>query len=907
MSQHDIRLWFYPGANPDGDPALWGLRTDISAYLRRPGQDGGQPIQYSGGKGDEAPGVDAGQMSLTLDNRDGRFSTDKIDGPHYGSLDMGNPIAMGVASFVDAFTRSSSSTWGSLDASLGKTWTHSGTATDWTTDGSKASVVIPAANTAQVGTAGNGGGQDVDIVSTVIPVAVATGARFIGGLRARITDSNNYLAATVSFDLAGALRMTLSSVVAGVATTLASVNPIPSATYTAGERWRLRLQVDGQAIRAKTWKEADPEPATWTLTGTDSSVVGVDVGVYVARVTGNTNSGATAIVQFDDFEVVVNEFTGTVVAWPVDWDITGGNSWASIRAAGIISRLKQGTYPTLSALRRQLSGEANVCNYLPLEDGASAKRFASVVPGQPPATYVGVTPAADTTLAGGGPAPTLDSAIGSISGQTTLSNAGDGFSFMVLFKLGSVSATKTRVIRLRTSRGPVPIWDFSISDTTTWVEGLDTDGTVLTSATNAHAQDWTQWHAWQLETDKASTPGFTDWSAIYHAVGEATYFAQTNSILGGTNSLIRSFVLTGPQGTSFAHAWMGRNTLPFVTDSFSLVSSGYVGETAAARFARNCQEAGIPYIVRPGNSETMGAQREAGTLAVLESCVRTDYGVMAERGSGLEFIPREARWNAAVSMAISVASGHVAEAPRPTRDDQRLRNKWTISNVGGGSGTYADEADALKHGTWEDSDQINAELDSVLENHAAFRTHLGISSRMRWPDISLNFTRNPSLLPSWRKRGYGWRLSVTTGKIQVTGNEPDLIVEGFTATLEPDMWKVTLNCSPASAWVAAVADDTGILGRADNEYCQTTALISSTTLSIPITTTSGVRWDNTAGLWTGGVDFNVGGERVTVTSITNGVDPAQTLNATVRGVNGYASTHPSGSTVTLWNPPIVAL
>jgi hypothetical protein len=55
------------------------------------------------------------------------------------------------------------------------------------------------------------------------------------------------------------------------------------------------------------------------------------------------------------------------------------------------------------------------------------------------------------------------------------------------------------------------------------------------------------------------------------------------------------------------------------------------------------------------------------------------------------------------------------------------------------------------------------------------------------------------------------------------------------------------------------------------------------------------------------VDFNVGGERVTVTSITNGADPAQTLNATVRGVDGYATSHPSGTEVTLWHRPIVAL
>jgi phospholipase/lecithinase/hemolysin len=105
-----------------------------------------------------------------------------------------------------------------------------------------------------------------------------------------------------------------------------------------------------------------------------------------------------------------------------------------------------------------------------------------------------------------------------------------------------------------------------------------------------------------------------------------------------------------------------------------------------------------------------------------------------------------------------------------------------------------------------------------------------------------------------------------------------------------------------------LADDTGIYGRVDSDACTTTGSITSTTVAIPITTTSGqLKWDNTAGLWTGGVDFNVGGERITVTSITNGAGQTQTLNATVRGVNGYASSHASGVSVSLWDPAVVGL
>jgi hypothetical protein len=288
--------------------------------------------------------------------------------------------------------------------------------------------------------------------------------------------------------------------------------------------------------------------------------------------------------------------------------------------------------------------------------------------------------------------------------------------------------------------------------------------------------------------------------------------------------------------------------------------------------------------------------------------VETDYGVMSERGAGLEYIPRSARWNATSAMAISVSAGQVAEAPEPVRDDQRLRNKWTISRTRGGEGVYEDTASQAKHGIWEDSATINTFDDSVLENHAGFRVALGLNDRLRWPNVSFNFGRNPTLLPYWRTRGYGWRFTITTGLTQVGGNEPDLIMEGFLARVWPNGWEVQLNCSDSRAWRAAVADDTGILGRADLEQTTTSASINSSTLSIPITTATGyIKPDNTAGLWSGGVDFYVGGERVTVTSITNGAGQAQTLNCSVRGVGGYAASHASGVEVRLWDPAIVAL
>jgi hypothetical protein len=901
----DIKLWMYPSANPDSDPSLWGLDEDISSYIRHPGSDGGQVIAYSGGKGDEAPSPDAGQMTLTLDNRDGRFSTDNILGPYYGNLDISTPIRMGVTSFSDTFTRTTSNGWGTVDAALGKVWTVGGTASNWGTDGAKANVIIPTANTAFLATPVNANAKDVDITVTVIPAAVATGGRFACGIEVRGSNSGSFVRTTLGFDVVGALKLDILRYVNGVSSTVASTVTL-AGTYSAGQRWRFRVQADGGRIRAKAWLESGSEPATWNVSGSENIATGSVVNVYLARFAGNSNSGATTIMSLDDFRVVGFEFTGSVVSWPLRWDKSGNNSWAPITAAGTLRRMNQGTYPIQSPLRRQLGGTADVAAYWPMEDGSAATSFSSATPGALPATFAGVTPASDNTLPGGGVAPVLNSATGSIVGRCKR-QAGTGFSVMFFFKLPSIPGAKTRIARIRTVRGDGRIWDLSMDSGGLYVETFLADGTASTSViVGMPSIDVTQWMAWQLETDNSGGVT-TDFVAIINQIGTDDFYYQSGSIGSNTITQLSNCVLTGPSGTAFAHLWMGQNTLPFVSSNFIRVSSGYAGETAAARFGRVCTEAGIPYIVRPGDSERMGAQKEGGTLAILKSCVETDYGVMAERGAGLEFIPRTARWNAAAALALSVASGHIDAPPEPVRDDQRLRNKWTVSRTAGGQAVAQNDASIARQGIWEDSATINTMDDTVLTNHAAWRTFLGTGARLRWPGVSLNFARNPLLLPYWRTRGYGWRFTVDTDRLQVYGNEPDLIMEGFSSRLWPNGWELDMNSTSASVWKAAVTDDTGILGRADNEYCQTTALISSTATTIPITTTSGPRWDNTAALWTGGVDFNVGGERVTVTSITNGVDPAQTLNVSARGVGGSAASHASGASVHLWDPPIAAL
>lgn len=920
-----ITLWLYPGASPNSVPTAWGpYEKDISAFVRRPGSDGGAQISYSWGKQDESTQTDAGQMTLTLDNRDGRFSTDKIDGPYYGLIDVNTPIRLGVTAGTDTFTRTVTAAtgpaagWGTISTTPSQAWANpsagAGTST-YSTDGSQGLINVSGVGVNAVAIASGMSARDADITTTVIPKFTASGGSYATGHIARYTDSNNFSFSLFSFNSGGTVSLQVWKLYAGNLVLLSSVDPIPSLTYTANSVWTMRTQIDGDTMRCKVWLSSGSQPTAWQAYGDDVDNAGTGIGLYATRLSGNTNTGN--ILGIDNFTVIGLEWTGFVVSWPLRWDMTGRNSWAPITCGGVLRRLRQGTNPVFSPLRRQLSATADVTGYWPMEEGSDAKYFSAVVPiNSATAYFSGVTPASEDTLAGGAQAPTITTAGGSIKANVRSASGGTGFSAMVFVKLSSLPGSKTRFVRVRTTGGPATIYDWSLDGTTVYVDTYDSQGQSIATTSNLFAGvDPTQWLAIQLETDNSG--GSTAWNWIFHQVGATSYFAQSATITGTNLSKVTSMELTGPTGTAFAHIWMGTNTLPFVTNTFSLVSSGYVGETAGARFTRACTEAGIANAITGASSliastEAMGAQREGSTLAILQSCADADYGVLVERGAGLEFVPRATRWNLTQTVALSVSARELFDVPQPTRDDQKLKNRWTVSRINGSSDYYQDDASVLRNGTWEDSAQLNVKDDTVLKNHAAWRVYIGVQLRQRWPSIALHMANSPRLMDIWRQRFYGWRLGITTGLLQVTGNDPDLIMEGYSALLDPENWVIDMNCTDARVWAAGVTDDTGILGRADMDAGQctlTSTLTASTTgANMPVTTASPYpKWDTTPGLWSGGVDLNVGGERITVNAVSNGTNPAQTFTITARGVNGYAAAHAIGTAVSLWYPAVVAL
>lgn len=831
LPPYDIRTWIYPnsGVNPI-DPASWGLETDVSTFVRYPGNDGGQAITYTNGRQDEASNVDAGTMSLTFDNRDGRFCTKNMAGPYFGRLDRNTPIRVGMTALVDTFTRSTSlGTVGVSDS--GHNWTT--TSANLQANGTQLVANGMPTNNVMTAVSLDGGGQDMDIQVDIIPPAFTiTGASLCSGIVARYQDNSNLWGARTEFNTAGDVTIKIFKFVGGSYSEPAAINPIPSTTYSQGVAWRLRVQVIGATIYAKTWPKASAEPAAWMIQATEPALMnGRQIGVNILRANLNTNSTGNTMV-FDNFTSTAFEWTGTVSQWPTTWDMSGNNAWAPIQANGILRRLQQGKGLLQSPLRRQLSDlNKNPSAYWPMEDGAGASQLASALSQAdrnfPAIISGGVTVAGDTGPAGGGTAVVISDVTGQVRGNTlvkTLPAGIKGFSAMIFTKFSSPLGSKQAVCQWN-GTGTGVKWVFSMDAGNTYIDVYDNNGQNISTASNtlpAAPFDVTKWVAWQLETDVSGSN--TAWSFLEYQVGTVAFFAMTGSFAYTGNSVVKSFIVNPNKtmsGVSIGHAWLGPNTLPFVTSSFAAVSSGYAGELAAARATRIAGEEGIPILVEPGTSVAMGPQPPATALQVLQQCQDADQGILYEVGAGLGFRPGGNRYSPSVNLALVVANGHLSAAPQAIDDDQRVLNSITVNRTGGSSAVVTNDVSIAAIGLYDSSLSVNLNSDHDLAQLAAWKVFLGTYGALRWPQISLNLARIAGLPPIWRGKRYGMRTTIKTGMPQVTGNDPDVIVEGYQATLWPHGWTANLNCSSAAPYAIPLTGDNGLRVDADTSTVST--------------------------------------------------------------------------------------
>lgn len=891
-----------PGADP-ADPATW-VYTDISDDVRSAGQ-----VQITVGRSDEASQVGTTSVTATLDNISGDYCRTNPLGAHYGRLARGTPLEVRITRINDTFTRTSSPGLGT-DSVSGLAWTHS-TSSVWAATGSAGTCTLAAANTATYAYQAAVTGADVEMTGTVQISAVTTGSAWVHALIARVADTSNHYRLHVEFGTGGALGCKIAKVVAGSLTDLTSVVST-GVTYTSSTVVAYRVRVVGSLLQIRAWDSAGAEPTTWTCQATDTALPDAGyVGIYSWRVAGNTNAGSL-VATFDSYRADVIRAITPVPEWPVRWDQSGNDATAPVTGAGILRRLSQGQSALRSPIYRQLSGLTSYTQgYWPLEDGSDATVATSAVSRGTAAALTDVTLGSDDCPPGASSAAILNTnftskIIGRVPQWTAPTT---GYAVMAYIRMPTLSASAAgipgnRIMSISVS-GTVVQWTIYATSGGFNIQGAKSDGTFQVDlGSYAYQVTTSQWMALQLEAEEVG--GNVNWALLWHQVGSTTFYSASGSY-AGTADRVSSATLHAPvDGTAVSHLWAGTDDLPFVDSTFQQVSAGYAGETAGARLSRLCTEEGVllSLIGDADDTAQMGAQRPAALLDLLRECETADQGVLHERGAGLGYLTRYDRYNTTSVMDLAFASGHIAAAPEPTDDDQRLRNRITLRRTGGSEVTVQDDASIAVDGVYADDVEALLYIDDQLLGHASWRLHLGTLDGLRWPSISLDLARNPSLIDEWCKVRIGSRITITGPPSQVGTDALDLIVEGWTERLSEFGWDVTIACSPAAAWQVGVYDATSTradsasttLG-ADRDTTQTSWTFSTTTLTEV--------WSTTAEPY----DVVCGGEVMTVTSMgaVSGTGPYTQTATVTRSVNGIVKSHTAGAQIRLATPARWAL
>lgn len=131
-------------------------------------------------------------------------------------------------------------------------------------------------------------------VRTTVNLSAAdvTGAAATVFVLARMTNTSNYYAITLSYSTAEVVTMTLHKRVSGTLTAIGSGVTIATITGAANLPVTAELYVEGSKLYAKGWLASDPEPEDWQLEATDTSLTTGDLaGIASRRETSNTNAG----------------------------------------------------------------------------------------------------------------------------------------------------------------------------------------------------------------------------------------------------------------------------------------------------------------------------------------------------------------------------------------------------------------------------------------------------------------------------------------------------------------------------------------------------------------------------------------------------------------------------------------
>lgn len=638
-------------------------------------------------------------------------------------------------------------------------------------------------------------------------------------------------------------------------------------------------------------------------------------------------------------------FVGEIAELPPRWDASGKNRWVPIKASGLLRRIGQGSQPVNNGYKTYLLGTSPV-TYWPLDDPDTAL---SGAPAKGTYTKSVFERALDTTVCTFGQGdlgPQLPPALrindtnpGAADFMSGLcigtDTTPDSLAMDFLYRRNPiVSGQKMTVWTIRLfvygtgsgdpSDGNFDLWEvqFRSDGTNNDIRVvLDMDAfavaggpTVVTLNDSAPLECITDLGLHHVRLQLTPSGADVNYTVYVDGVSVVTGTRAGYTLRNARTVWVLYDRLANEDMLALGHVivWENLANIPAVVYTSNLAHS-FIGEAAGRRFERLCSEVGVPFagVGNLDDSMPMGAQFSDYFSNQLTEIEATDRGVMFEPRDALalSYRPRRNLYNQAPKATINYGAGQLSPPFEPVDDDQATRNDIFAQRREGGSfqatkttGPLSVQDPPNGVGRYKDEQQVNVESDGLLPGLADWLLLAGTLDAARFPSVTVNLAA-----PDVDSTLKAALLSVDVGDRLVVTNAAAVNLYDDLSLLvlgyEETIGPVehTISFNCAPAVPYEVAVYDSAKYDTDGSRLVSGVNSTATTLSVEATGTS--LWTTDAAAFP--FDINVAGERMTVTNITSATSP-QSFTVT-RSVNGVVKAQAAAADVRLWSTPRYAL
>ena len=892
------------------DGTTW---TDITSDVRSE-----QQIRITRGRADWGQQVDFGRCSFALSNTDGKYSPRNPEGAYYGQIGRNTPVRVSVntgsvALDLPGSTGDYSSTpdaaaldiTGDIDVRFDATllnWAQAEYPETGQTDYPYTELIGKDATSDQswalytrLGrlrfTWRTSGGGTGTVTSEVLPLTTS------GRLAVRVTlDVDNGASGHV-------VTFYTSNSISGTWTQLGDTTTGSGTTDIRAGTAALRIGDIASATDAWHHPAIGRVHAAQVRSGIGGTIVAnPDFTAQSDGATSFADSAGRTWSLAGNAEITNRKvrFTGEISSWTPRWETGGFDVITEVEAAGVMRRLSQGVVPIKSPAYRAFTNPTatDIVAYWPMEDAASATELASAIDGHPAMTYTStVALAAYDDWVGSDALPTVTTGEFQVQVPTYTLNSVNRSNILMFFKVPAAGVVSTQRLLWFSQSGSAATWDVQVNTAGNLkLRAFDNEGVNILDT--GFGLDSVNGLEKVMALTLAQSGGSVTYSlTVYDIAGSLdtavpsdilSSFTISGTLASRTTGVVTKFRLCrdgAMNGTAIGHLVLGNTIGAFTATAGALV--GWNAETAAARVARLGREEDLhAYPTRAGD-EQCGTQARNTALTLMRTAEAVDEGILAEQRAilGIRHINRASLYNQTAALTLNYTGTDGLVTPLdPVDDDQSVTNDVTVARDGGSSaravldeGTLSTNAPPDGIGLYDTSHTLNLLNDTQTTHHAGWKLHLGTWDETRFPQVTVNLAAAPSSIETAAAVDVGSRIQISNPPVWLPPDTLDLLVQGYSETLDQFTWTIAFNCTPFGPFNVATESDS-VYNRADTAGCVLAEALTTTETDVDVFTTSGPVWT------TSGAEFpfsvRAGGEVWSVTNCTSGAKDDFSANQT---------------------------